>query len=176
VALDKIVEGAVEKAGRRSRDLRFDARLEPTLVCGSPEQIGRAVANLLDNAVKWSPAGGEVDVTLRDGVLSVRDSGPGFDAKDLPHLFDRFYRAENARGLPGSGLGLAIVRQTAEAHGGYARAENDPEGGARLVVSFGAAVPPAPTASGPSRDRDGDGRAAGGAGRDVDRDRRARAL
>jgi two-component system, OmpR family, sensor histidine kinase MprB len=141
VALDKIVASAIERAGRRSRDLRFNARLEPTLVCGSPEQIDRAVVNLLDNAVKWSPPGGEVEVTLSDGVLSVRDSGPGFDPKDLPHVFDRFYRAEKARGLPGSGLGLAIVRQTAEAHGGHARAANDPEGGARLEVSFGRPAP-----------------------------------
>jgi two-component system sensor histidine kinase MprB len=141
VALDKIVQSAIERAGRRSRDLRFHAQLQPTLVCGSPEQIDRAVVNLLDNAVKWSPPGGEVEVTLSDAVLSVRDSGPGFDPQDLPHVFDRFYRAEKARGLPGSGLGLAIVRQTAEAHGGYARAANDPAGGARLEVSFGGAVP-----------------------------------
>jgi two-component system sensor histidine kinase MprB len=143
VALDKIVESAIEQAGRRSRDLRFHAALEPTLVCGSPEQIDRAVVNLLDNAVKWSPPGGDIEVVLRDAVLSVRDSGPGFDPKDLPHVFDRFYRAEKARGLPGSGLGLAIVRQTAEAHGGYARAANDAKGGARLEVSFGRSGPAA---------------------------------
>ena len=143
VPLDKIVASAIEKAGRRSRDLHFHAQLEPTLVCGSPEQIGRAVVNLLDNAVKWSPPGGGIEVTLNSAVLSVRDSGPGFDPKDLPHVFDRFYRAEKARGLPGSGLGLAIVRQTAEAHGGYVRAANDPEGGARLDVSFGRTEGPA---------------------------------
>jgi two-component system sensor histidine kinase MprB len=142
VALDKIVAAAIEKAGRRSRDLHFRADLEPTLVSGSPEQIDRAVVNLLDNAVKWSPPGGEIEVSLRDSVLSVRDSGPGFDPKDLPHVFDRFYRAEKARGLPGSGLGLAIVRQTAEAHGGYARAANDPGGGAKLEVFFGRASVP----------------------------------
>jgi len=176
VALDKIVEGAVEKAGRRSRELRFHTQLEPTLVCGSPEQIGRAVANLLDNAVKWSPPGGEVDVALRAGVLSVRDSGPGFDAADLPHLFDRFYRADNARGLPGSGLGLAIVRQTAEAHGGFARAANDPGGGARLEVSFGSGVPPAttPFPSPSPGDLRGDGDRGGEGGHA--RDRRAPAL
>jgi two-component system sensor histidine kinase MprB len=151
VALDKIVASAIERAGRRSRDLRFNAQLEPTLVCGSPEQVDRAVVNLLDNAVKWSPPGGEIEVTLNRGVLSVRDSGPGFDSKDLPHVFDRFYRAEQARGLPGSGLGLAIVRQTAEAHGGYARAANDPAGGARLEVFFGSAGPGADGDAGPSR-------------------------
>jgi two-component system, OmpR family, sensor histidine kinase MprB len=151
VALDKIVASAIERVGRRSRDLRFNAQLEPTLVCGSPEQIDRAVVNLLDNAVKWSPPGGEIEVTLNRGVLSVRDSGPGFDPQDLPHVFDRFYRAEQARGLPGSGLGLAIVRQTAEAHGGHARAANDPAGGARLEVFFGSAGPGADGDAGPAR-------------------------
>lgn len=139
VALDKIIESALARARRRSPSISFRAQLEPTLVHGSPEQIDRAVVNLLDNAVKWSSPDGAVDVTLRDGLLSVRDHGPGFDAKDLPHVFDRFYRADKARGLLGSGLGLAIVRQTAEAHGGYARAANDPGGGARLEVSFGIA-------------------------------------
>jgi two-component system sensor histidine kinase MprB len=140
VALDRIVERAIEKAGRRSRDLRFRTHLEPTLVCGSPEQIDRAVVNMLDNAVKWSPPGGEIEVSLSGGVLAVRDSGPGFDPTDLPYVFNRFYRADKARKLPGSGLGLAIVRQTAEAHGGYARAANDPQGGARVEVSFGEAT------------------------------------
>jgi two-component system, OmpR family, sensor histidine kinase MprB len=138
VALDKIVESALARARRRSPKIDFRARLEPTVVCGSPEQIDRAVVNLLDNAVKWSPPGAEVNVTLDGGVLSVRDHGPGLDPKDVPHVFDRFYRAKEARGLPGSGLGLAIVRQTADAHGGYARAANEAGGGARFEVSFGA--------------------------------------
>ena len=76
-------------------------------------------------------------VALREGVLSVRDQGPGFEERDLPHVFDRFYRADDARRQPGSGLGLAIVRQAVEAHGGHAEAANDPRGGARLEVSFG---------------------------------------
>jgi len=145
VALDRIVSARLDKARRRSPDLRFDADLEPTLVRGSPQRIDRAIANLLDNAVKWSPAGTDIEVKLRSGVFSVRDHGPGFDAKDLPHVFDRFYRADNARRLPGSGLGLAIVRQTAEAHGGYARAANADGGGARLEVFFG---PPVAAADG----------------------------
>jgi two-component system, OmpR family, sensor histidine kinase MprB len=137
VSLDKIVESALSRARRRSPSIRFHTDVEPTLVRGSPEQIDRAVVNLLDNAVKWSPDGGDVDVKLKDGVLSVRDRGPGFDTEDLPHVFDRFYRADKARTLPGSGLGLAIVRNIADAHGGYARAANDAEGGARLEISFG---------------------------------------
>ena len=100
----------------------------------------RAVSNLLDNARKWSSEGGLVEVGLHDGLLSIRDHGPGFNEADLPFVFDRFYRAERARRLPGSGLGLAIVRQAAEASGGYVEAENAQGGGALLQVSFGAPV------------------------------------
>jgi len=137
VRLDAIVGDVVERTRRRATDLDFEVRLKPTLIEGEPERVGRAVTNLLDNARKWSPPGGTVEVELSDGVLSVRDHGPGFADEDLPHVFDRFYRAQRARGQPGSGLGLAIVRQAAEAHGGWARAANAPGGGALLSVSFG---------------------------------------
>ena len=141
VALDQIVESALHSARRRAPAVRFTQKLEPTLVTASPEQVERAVTNLLDNAIKWSPPDGEIEVTLREGVLSVRDQGPGFKDRDLPHVFDRFYRADDARRQPGSGLGLAIVRQAVEAHGGHAEAANDPRGGARLEVSFGRPTP-----------------------------------
>jgi len=147
VRLDEIAAAAVERTRRRG-ELRFDLELEPTVVRGDPDRIARAVSNLLDNARKWSPAGGVVEVALRDGVLTVRDHGPGFDVGDLPNVFERFYRAKQARKLPGSGLGLAIVRQAADAHGGYARAENAQGGGARLVVSFGAAYASVVTSAG----------------------------
>jgi two-component system, OmpR family, sensor histidine kinase MprB len=137
VALDQIVEQALETSRRRAPDLRFDASLEPTLVRGAPDRIARAVANLLDNAVKWSGPARVVEVSLEAGVLAVRDHGSGFHERDLPHVFDRFYRADDARQLPGSGLGLAIVRQTAEAHGGWARASNAEGGGAKLEAYFG---------------------------------------
>ncbi len=136
VRLDAIVRAAIEKAARRG-DVLFEQRLEPTVVTGQAERIDRAVNNLLDNARKWSPDGGLVEVALKDGVLSVRDHGPGFDEQDVAHVFDRFYRADGTRGLPGSGLGLAIVRQAAEACGGYAEAGNAEGGGALLRVSFG---------------------------------------
>ncbi len=70
----------------------------------------------------------------------MRDHGPGFARADLEHVFDRFYRAEQARRMPGSGLGLAIVKQAAEAHGGSARAANAPGGGAVLTVEFGPSI------------------------------------
>lgn len=138
IRLDELVAAQVEKARRRG--LRVTAQLEPTVVMGAGDRVERAVANLLDNARKWSPEGAGVEVRVHQGVLSVRDHGPGFDPADLPHVFDRFYRADHARGKPGSGLGLAIVRQAAEARGGWARAENAPGGGALLSVNFGHAA------------------------------------
>ena len=140
VRLDAIVGDTVQRTRRRAADVVFDVELEPTLIVGEPERVGRAVTNLLDNARKWSPPRGTVQVRLADGVLSVRDHGPGFTEEDLPHVFDRFYRAQRSRGQPGSGLGLASVRQAAEAHGGWARAANADGGGALLRVSFGAAA------------------------------------
>jgi two-component system sensor histidine kinase MprB len=111
--------------------------LERTLVRGEGDRIARAVANLLDNAAKWSLPGGVVEVALQDGTLSVRDHGPGFRQEDLPFIFDRFHRAKAARSKPGSGLGLAIVRQAAEAHGGFVEATNAPGGGALMRIGFG---------------------------------------
>ena len=103
---------------------------------GSPARLDRAVSNLLDNAAKWSPAGEPIEVRLAGGELTVRDHGPGIADEDLPHVFDRFYRARSARGLPGSGLGLAIVRQVAEAHGGSVNAGNAAGGGAELQLTL----------------------------------------
>jgi two-component system sensor histidine kinase MprB len=139
VRLDELVEGAVQSARRRS-DLQFELELEPTMVSGHADRIGRAVSNLVDNARRWSPPGGIVEISLSDGMLTVRDHGPGFKEADLPFVFDRFYRADDARKLSGSGLGLAIVRQAAEACGGSVEARNAPGGGALLRVSFGAPV------------------------------------
>jgi two-component system sensor histidine kinase MprB len=91
-----------------------------------------------------------VEVSLAGGELTVRDHGPGFADGDLPRVFERFYRADGARGLPGSGLGLAIVRQAAEAHGGSVEAANAPGGGALLKVSFGRVLTPGAAASYPT--------------------------
>ncbi|HEX2414541.1 MAG TPA: HAMP domain-containing sensor histidine kinase [Thermoleophilaceae bacterium] len=142
VRLDQLVETAVERARGRAGDrVAFTVDAEPTLVRGDPQRIHRAIANLVDNALKWSPPGGEVELGLSAGELTVRDHGPGFSDGDLERVFERFYRAEDARGMPGSGLGLAIVRQAAEAHGGSVEAANAPGGGALLRVSFGPALP-----------------------------------
>jgi two-component system sensor histidine kinase MprB len=129
VRLDLIAADAVERARRNRPSVAFSTDFEESLVHGAPSTIERAVANLLDNAAKWSPPGGEVEVGVRDGEVSVRDHGPGIDEEDLPYIFDRFYRARTARGQPGSGLGLAIVKQVAESHGGSVVAERPQDGG-----------------------------------------------
>jgi two-component system, OmpR family, sensor histidine kinase MprB len=142
VRLDEIVSSVVERTKRRAPELTVEASIEPTLVHGEGDRIARAVTNVLDNARKWSPPGGVIEVELHGGTLSVRDHGPGFHEEDLPFVFDRFHRARDARGKPGSGLGLAIVRQAAEAHGGFAEADNAPGGGAKLLLGFGPAAAP----------------------------------
>ena len=137
VRLDLLVENAVERARRNRPEVVYTVDLEPATVSGVPATIERAVGNLLDNAAKWSPTGGQVEVVLRDGQLTVRDHGPGIADEDLPYVFDRFYRARAARGMPGSGLGLAIVRQVAESHGGDVVAERAEGGGTRMVFRLG---------------------------------------
>jgi two-component system sensor histidine kinase MprB len=137
VDLAEVVEAATARVRRRApAGTRIEAGVEPWLVIGEPVLLERAVTNLLDNAVKWGPPDGVIDVRLQGGTLTVRDHGPGIDAQDLPHVFDRFYRSVEARTLPGSGLGLAIVRRTAERHGGTAAAGNAPDGGAVLTLSL----------------------------------------
>jgi two-component system sensor histidine kinase MprB len=139
VDLADVVDHAVERVRPRAGSVRFDVAVEPWPVLGEPQMLDRAVVNLLDNAVKWSPADGVVTVRLRDGVLDVADQGPGISGEDLPHIFDRFYRASDARRLPGSGLGLAIVQQAAERHGGTVTAGRTPHGGAIFRLAIPAA-------------------------------------
>jgi two-component system, OmpR family, sensor histidine kinase MprB len=138
VELDLIVREAVARAQRRAPQLHFTVELEPTVIVNAPDRVARALTNVIDNARKWSPPDGRVEVSMRDGIIAVRDHGPGFSEAHLHQVFDRFYRAEEARRMPGSGLGLAIVKQAAEAHGGWAVAANAPDGGAVVRVSFGA--------------------------------------
>jgi two-component system sensor histidine kinase MprB len=137
VRLDLAVADALARARPHAPDCEFSLHAEPCIVRASPARLDRAIANLLDNASKWNPpSGGPVEVRVRDGLVEVRDHGPGFAAEDLPRVFDRFFRAPAARGRPGSGLGLAIVRQMAETHGGSVQAANDPGGGARLTLEL----------------------------------------
>lgn len=138
--LDVLVADVVERARRNRPGVAYSTELEESTVRGVPTTIERAVTNLLDNAAKWSPPGATVEVAVRDGRLAVRDHGPGIADEDLPYVFDRFYRARSARGMPGSGLGLAIVRQVAEAHGGEVVVEHADGGGTRMVLDLRVAV------------------------------------
>jgi len=134
VRLDLLTADAVEQTQRHRPGVTFATELSESVVRGVPASLERAIANLLDNAAKWSPPGGEVEVSVADGTVVVRDHGPGIDDEDLPYVFDRFYRSSSARTMPGSGLGLAIVRQVAEAHGGEVAAERADGGGTRVTL------------------------------------------
>jgi len=140
VALDELVLQTLDDVRTRYPNVRFDVDARPGTVRGVRSRIGRAVTNLLDNAGKWSPSGGVVEVTVRDGEVDVRDHGPGVAPEDSARVFDRFWRASTARHMPGSGLGLSIVKEVAEAHGGSITLERPSGGGARFRLRL-AAVP-----------------------------------
>ncbi|MFF9059733.1 ATP-binding protein [Streptomyces sp. NPDC014882] len=143
VSLGDTVESALRRARLRGPELTITAALDPWYVRAEPAALERAVVNVLDNAVKFSPRGGSVEVGLSDGVLTVRDHGPGIPEDELPHVFDRFWRSPGARALPGSGLGLSIVARTVREAGGevtVTRAEGD---GTLVTVRLpGAPTPP----------------------------------
>ncbi|ATY12290.1 sensor histidine kinase [Amycolatopsis sp. AA4] len=136
VRLDVLAKRAVADAAGHWPSVRFRTELEPAVVEGNPETLRSAVANLLDNAAKFGEAGDTVSVELRDGVLTVRDEGPGIAAEELPKIFDRFYRGPSARSRPGSGLGLAIVAKTARAHDARISVDSPPGGGTAISIAF----------------------------------------
>ena len=122
VRLDLLAGRVAARAAGRAPGLAYQLDVQPTLVCGDPDALERAIGNLVDNALKWSPPGGRIRISAADGTVEVSDDGPGIPAADLPYIFDRFYRSATARALPGSGLGLAIVRKIADMHGGTVEA------------------------------------------------------
>jgi two-component system sensor histidine kinase MprB len=136
VDLDELSRRIVDTARRNHPMVAFRVDGVSSPVRGAPARVARAVSNLIDNAAKWSPAGAEVQIAVRDGAVTVRDHGPGIDPADLPRVFDRFYRSARARTMPGSGLGLAIVKQVADSHGGTVTAAAAPGGGAVFVLRF----------------------------------------
>jgi two-component system sensor histidine kinase MprB len=141
VRLDVVAEHCVQAAAGHWPAVRFAVDAGPVVVSGVPSRLARLITNLLDNAAKFSAPGGEVALTVRqtpDGTanLSVRDHGPGVPPEDLPHIFDRFYRARSARALPGSGLGLAMARQIAQSHNGTLTAQNASTGGTEFRLSI----------------------------------------
>jgi two-component system sensor histidine kinase MprB len=136
IDLADVTERALARVRRRAPSIDFDVRLDHWRVTGDATGLERAVLNLLDNAAKWSPAGGTITVRLASGVLTIDDQGPGIPVEDQPHVFERFWRAEESRSMPGSGLGLAIVRQVVDRHGGRVAVSDAPGGGTRLSLSL----------------------------------------
>jgi len=122
VRLDLVAERVAARAASRAPGLRYELDFRPTLVLGDPDALERAIGNLVDNALKWSPPDGRIRISAVGGTVEVSDDGPGIPAEDLPYIFDRFYRSAKARALPGSGLGLAIVRRIADMHHGTVEA------------------------------------------------------
>jgi two-component system sensor histidine kinase MprB len=122
VRLDLVAERVAARAAGRMPGRRYELDCQPTLVRGDPDALERAVGNLVDNALKWSPPDGRIRISAAGGTVEVSDDGPGISADDLPYIFDRFYRSARARALPGSGLGLAIVRRIADIHDGTVEA------------------------------------------------------
>jgi two-component system, OmpR family, sensor histidine kinase MprB len=143
VDFDELVAHAVDRAHRRATSLDFDVSLQPGQVLAQPALLERAVMNVLDNAAKWSPPGGRVGVSLEANSawhLTVTDEGPGIAPEDLPHVFERFYRAQTARSMPGSGLGLAIVKRVVTSHGGTIELTSPSRGGTKVEIM----LPPRP--------------------------------
>ncbi|MFE6893367.1 sensor histidine kinase [Streptomyces sp. NPDC057694] len=143
VSFHETARSALERARLRGPELKIVSELAPWYVRAEPAALERAIINLLDNAVKFSPPGGTIEVHLMRGALTVRDHGPGIPADELPHVFDRFWRSPTARALPGSGLGLSIVARTVESYGGeVALAAADGGGTVATMRLPGAPTPP----------------------------------
>lgn len=147
VALHEVARTALERARPRGTNLVFQQDLQPWYARAEPAALQRSLVNLLDNAVKFSPPGGTVEVVLRHGELTVRDHGPGIPAEELPHVFERFWRSPSARGMPGSGLGLSIVARTVRRAGGTVELRPAGEGGGTVAALTlpGAPTPPPST-------------------------------
>jgi two-component system sensor histidine kinase MprB len=133
VRLADLAEDVCGRARRRTgRDITCEVDGDAAPIIGHPQQLERAISNLVDNAVKYSPAGTAIDLVATTGSVVVRDRGPGIAPEDQPHVFDRFYRSTTARSEPGSGLGLAIVQQIVDRHHGRVWATNRSDGGAEV--------------------------------------------
>src|SRR5262249_54851631 len=149
--LAREVSGQVEVVAREKGVGLGCGRLDPCSVRGDAHHLRRLLFNLLDNAIKFTTPGGNIRVDIEHSggraLLSVADTGIGIPAEHLPHVFDRFYRVDPARGqeASGAGLGLAICRSIAEAHGGSIRLDSTP--GRGTVAVF---IMPATSAGGPS--------------------------
>ena len=131
VDLADLANSVVRRFSRRSgRTIALDA--QSSIVQGRAALIERAIANLIGNAIKFSPDGSSIKVTVRDGMVLVDDAGPGIPTEYRSQVLERFWRAPESRGLPGSGLGLSIVSDMTQSHSGSVIIDQSPLGGARV--------------------------------------------
>src|SRR5215472_6584536 len=135
VRLDLLTDEAVRRLRKRVPHAAIDTDLHPCLVQIDPAAVDHAISNLVDNAIKWTPPDAAVRVVVENGQVTVTDGGPGIADEDLPHIFERFYRAPAARGMPGAGLGLAIVGGVAHANKGTVAVQTGPHG-SRFTLAF----------------------------------------
>jgi signal transduction histidine kinase len=121
-------------------DFLLDITPGKCLIHGDLPRLQRMVANLLDNAIKYTPEGGKVElaVSSADGLIrvTVRDNGPGISETDQGHIFDRFFRGDGSRSQPGNGLGLSLVRAIVKAHNGSMEVISSPGAGSAFKISF----------------------------------------
>ncbi|MDR0489230.1 MAG: HAMP domain-containing histidine kinase [Propionibacteriaceae bacterium] len=134
VDFSAVVDRAISRAQRRGPSMIFDVSMKPLYVMGDAATLERAITNLLDNAVKFSPQGGTITVRLDSEGLVITDEGPGIAEEDRDHIFERFYRSDLSRNTPGTGLGLSIVAHTVTAHGGTVEVDNAKTGGAQFTL------------------------------------------
>lgn len=135
IELDELVDAVVQRHSRRtSSQIEYSA--QPCQILAVPALVERAVSNMIDNALKWNPQDLPIRVRVQNGSVKVSDNGPGIPLEEQEHVFERFYRTEEARSLPGSGLGLSIVRHVAESFGGQAQIVDRNEPGTTIELSF----------------------------------------
>ena len=135
IQLDELVDSVVQRHRRRTA-IEIELTADSSQILVSPALAERAVSNMIDNAVKWSPPDSKVRVAVLSGAVIVRDDGPGIPMNERERVFERFYRTEEARSLPGSGLGLSIVRHVADTFGGRARIVDEERVGTTISLVF----------------------------------------
>ncbi len=142
--LEALVQESVRRfeAEAAAKNVSIAASGAPSRVFADPERMNQVVTNLVSNAIKYTPAGGAIEIETGDdaehGTIRVTDSGIGIPANELPHIFERFYRAEGSRSRQtgGAGIGLAIVKAIVEAHGGTITAQSEEGRGSSFTVSL----------------------------------------
>ncbi len=149
VNLAKLVETTVDQMSLLIEEKRISLRCltnEAVEVDGDPTRLKQVIVNLLDNAIKYTPEGGEIELAVWSGngtaFIEIKDTGPGIPEAAVPHVFERFYRADEVHScdIEGAGFGLAIVESIASAHGGSVSVTNAPDRGCRVTVTLPRAI------------------------------------